>query len=249
MPHADIALQSAAPPDLPAVLLTWPSVPVEVVRAARLRPVFARGSPAPTPAADATVEPDVFASRLRQLFEAALTGALAGLCGHRAAAHFRSGLQGLPVPEGIAATAAGCGYRRCCCSTCCNRRARKSQTYNTARVRELLATLAQLTGSHFDTGELHAQIAGANAGARRGPAPACAAHGPAACQRRRSPADARRVSGSPPTDGYVPLVERTVATLATRAPRTLPRLLLAGAPVDSTTLHAAIEPLRRHARG
>jgi hypothetical protein len=53
--------------DLPAVILSWPSVPVEIIRAAGLRPIIARGSLTPTPAADAHLEPNIFPSRLRCL--------------------------------------------------------------------------------------------------------------------------------------------------------------------------------------
>ena len=59
----------AADRDRPAVVLSWPSVPIEIVRAAGLRPFFVRGgaiSTAATPAADAHLEPEIFPSRLRQ---------------------------------------------------------------------------------------------------------------------------------------------------------------------------------------
>ena len=63
--------------DRETVLMSWPSVPVELVRAAGLSPVFARGRSTPTPAADRVLEPDLFPNRLRQLVEAALTNRLA----------------------------------------------------------------------------------------------------------------------------------------------------------------------------
>ena len=63
--------------DRETVVMSWPSVPVEIVRAAGLSPVVARGRSAPTPAADRVLEPDLFPNRLRQLVEAALTGRLA----------------------------------------------------------------------------------------------------------------------------------------------------------------------------
>ena len=69
----------AADRDRPAVVLSWPSVPIEIVRAAGLRPIFVRGgaiSTAATPAADAHLEPEIFPSRLRYLVDAALTGRL-----------------------------------------------------------------------------------------------------------------------------------------------------------------------------
>jgi len=71
------ALGRDAERDRGTVVISWPSVPVEIVRAAGFRPVVARGGAAPTVAADAVIEPDVFPSRLRQLVEAAMTGRLA----------------------------------------------------------------------------------------------------------------------------------------------------------------------------
>src|SRR4029078_3902549 len=62
--------------DVRAVVISWPSFPIEIIRAAGLRPVIARGTVTPTPAADAHLEPDIFPSRLRRLMEAALTGHL-----------------------------------------------------------------------------------------------------------------------------------------------------------------------------
>jgi hypothetical protein len=60
----------------PYIVASWPSVPVEIVRAAGFRPVMIRGASSPTPTADAHLEPGVFPSRLRQLVEDALTGRL-----------------------------------------------------------------------------------------------------------------------------------------------------------------------------
>src|SRR5688572_18210434 len=70
-------LGGAAARDRETVLLSWPSVPIELVRAAGFLPVFARGGSTPTPAADRVLEPDLFPNRLRQLVEAALTDRLA----------------------------------------------------------------------------------------------------------------------------------------------------------------------------
>ena len=60
----------------PYVVASWPAVPVEIVRAAGFRAVMARGASAPTPAADAHLEPGIFPNRLRHLVEDALTGRL-----------------------------------------------------------------------------------------------------------------------------------------------------------------------------
>jgi hypothetical protein len=66
----------AAEGEGPAVVLSWPSVPIEIVRATGLRPVVARGDSAATPAADAHVERGIFPSRLKHLMDAALAGRL-----------------------------------------------------------------------------------------------------------------------------------------------------------------------------
>src|SRR4030095_6200618 len=58
------------------VVAWWPSVPVEIVRAAGFRPMMIRGAFGATPAADAHLEPGIFPSRLRWLVEDALTGRL-----------------------------------------------------------------------------------------------------------------------------------------------------------------------------
>src|SRR6187551_524896 len=58
----------------PVAILSWPAVPVEIVRAAGLRPIVVRGEMAPTPLADRWLEPDAFPNRLRQLVDSALAG-------------------------------------------------------------------------------------------------------------------------------------------------------------------------------
>ena len=63
--------------DRRAVVMSWPAVPVELIRAAQLTPVVVRGTADPTPAADAHLEPDVFPARIRHLVDAALAGRLA----------------------------------------------------------------------------------------------------------------------------------------------------------------------------
>src|SRR6185436_16276749 len=59
------------------VVLSSPSVPVEIVRAAGLNPIVIRGGVSPTPTADGHLEVGVFPPRLRWLAEAALSGFLA----------------------------------------------------------------------------------------------------------------------------------------------------------------------------
>jgi hypothetical protein len=61
-----------------AAVLSWPAVPIEIVRAAGLRPFVMRGAPGPAPVADRHLEAGIFPSRLRRLVDAALTGRLSG---------------------------------------------------------------------------------------------------------------------------------------------------------------------------
>ena len=58
------------------VVISWPSVPIEIVRAAGLVPIIARGGLSATPMADAYLESGIFPGRIRMLAEAALTGRL-----------------------------------------------------------------------------------------------------------------------------------------------------------------------------
>ena len=92
--------------DRPAVVLSWPSVPIEIVRAAGLRPIVVRGGAigtAATPAADAHLEPEIFPSRLRYLVDAALTGRLDQRGAHYRSSNIGPGLQELPLPPGVCA--------------------------------------------------------------------------------------------------------------------------------------------------
>ena len=61
------ALGGDASVDRGTVVVSWPSVPVELIRAAGFSPVFARGRATPTLAADRVLERDLFPNRLQQL--------------------------------------------------------------------------------------------------------------------------------------------------------------------------------------
>jgi hypothetical protein len=56
----------------PSVVISWPAVPIELVRAAGLRPIVVRGGAASTPAADAHLRDAAFPSRIRHLVESML---------------------------------------------------------------------------------------------------------------------------------------------------------------------------------
>jgi hypothetical protein len=224
----------------PVVVASWPSVPVEIVRAAGCRAVITRGAPGPTPTADRHLEPGIFPSRLRRLVDDALTGRLADAacivlprtsdadykCFLYLREFVRSGVApSLPpvilfdlLQSGSAAVPA----------------------YVAARTRQLMDALALAAGTTAGIADLHREIARANdarAAARR-----------LLGFRRMGP----RVTGAEvfswiaafwdmEPEGYVTAVNDACSAFATRPALDGPRVLLAGAPVDGPELHRTIE--------
>lgn len=226
--------------DRGTVVISWPSVPVELIRAAGFTPVVARGSSEPTPAADRVLERDCFPNRVRQLVQAALTGRLE----HVAA---------VVLPRSSDAD-----YK---CFLYLNELVRRgtvpalppvllfdllhsddsdARAYNTERTRALYVRLAGLAGLHLAPADVHREIALAN----------------------RARAAARRLSvlraGAPVLGGsdalpllgafwqteperFAALAASAAVAIAERPPREGPSVLLGGAPVDSSELHEAIE--------
>jgi benzoyl-CoA reductase/2-hydroxyglutaryl-CoA dehydratase subunit BcrC/BadD/HgdB len=234
------ALGHDAEQDRSTVVISWPSVPVEIVRATGFRPVVARGIATPTPEADAVLEADLFPSRIRQLVEAALTGRLAHVAAivlpRTSEADYKCFLYLRElVRRGVVAILPPVWLFDLLQST-----GPEVPQYDSARARDFLDKLAALSGVHPEPDELRAQIALTNrarAAARRLDA-----------LRRYAP----RVAGAEAVpllgafwqldpERYAALVEAAVTGFAERSPLGGPRVLLAGAPVDSTTLHAAIE--------
>jgi hypothetical protein len=114
--------------------------------------------------------------------------------------------------------------------------------YDAARVRDLLARLAQISGRQVSADALRAQIAHAN--------DARAAAGLLATLRGAVvrvagseclPLLGARWTASP--ERYVTLADEALRQLAGRTPLAGPRIMLTGMPVDSTALHVAIESL------
>jgi benzoyl-CoA reductase/2-hydroxyglutaryl-CoA dehydratase subunit BcrC/BadD/HgdB len=233
-------LGNAADRDADAVVISWPSVPVELIRVVGLRAVVARGSAEPTPAADAVLEPDLFPSRLRRLVEAALTGRL----NHVAAIVLprtsdpdykcflylrelvrRSVVTRLPpvfLFDLLQSTSAD--VRR----------------HDVARTRDLVDRLAGLAQRRPTPDELRDAIAAANA--------ARAAARRLDILRRSEPrltgVEALRLLGAfwhVAPERYSALASAAADSLAARSRLMGPRVLLAGAPVDSTDLQAAVE--------
>jgi len=234
------ALGRDAALDRDAVVISWPSVPVEIVRAAGLRPVVARGGPEPTPAADAVLEPDLFPSRLRRLVDAALTQRLA----HVAA---------IVVPRTSDSDYKCFLYLRELVRRRVVRRlppvllfdllqsaGDETPAYDAARARELLAALERFSSHRSTPDELRAAIRAANA--------ARAAARRLDALRRGGP----RLYGREAVallggfwqlhpERYVALATAAADAIGARLPLRGPRVLLAGAPVDSAALHSEIE--------
>jgi benzoyl-CoA reductase/2-hydroxyglutaryl-CoA dehydratase subunit BcrC/BadD/HgdB len=222
------------------VVISWPSVPTEIVHAAGFAPVVARSHAAPTPAADRALEPDLFPGRLRQLVEAALTGRLTGVAAvvlpRTSDADYKCYLYLRElVRRGLVAA-----LPPLLLFDLLHSDGSAAQAYDADRTREWAQRLASLAGRQFAPDDVRAAIAKANRGrtaARR-------------LDALRSPLP--RVAGSdalPLTGALWQLEPERYALLATAAADELAggpalagsRVLLAGAPVDSTALHVAVE--------
>jgi hypothetical protein len=233
--HGDAAEQAR-----PVLVASWPTVPMEIARAAGFRLVVVRGSSLRTPLANVVLEPQVFPNRLHQLIQAALAGELGEAdClvlprtsdpDYKAFLYLRElgrrQLVTLRAPVLLFDLLQTTGP--------------DSHAYNTARTRELFETLAALARrpvSVRDARQVMAQANLAREALRR-----------LLALRRGVP----RVSGREvlPLIGafwrlaperYVTLANQAADILARRAPLEGPRVALMGAPVDGPALHAAIE--------
>ena len=233
-------LGDSAPHDRRVVVSSWPSLPVEVVRACRLELVVATGSMAVTPAADAHLEPALFSARLRRLVDAALSGRLAHVaqvviprtsdpdykCFLYLCEFARRGLAVPSAPTALFDLLQSDGPHVC--------------RHVAERTHGLLDRLAGVSGHRPSDDELRDEITATNA--------ARAAARQLAALRGATP----RVTGSqafpllgafwhvPPLE-YALLANEAATELAARPTLRGSRVLLAGAPVDGTGLHAAIE--------
>ena len=224
----------------PCVVASWPSVPVEIVRAAGFRAVIVRGAPDPTPAADVHLEPDIFPSRLRQLVEAALTGRLSDaariVIPRTSDADYKCFLYLRELVRRGVATA----LAPTILFDLLQSRGVEVRAYDVARTRVLLDELSSASGRTPSADDLRREIARANA--------ARAAARRVVALRRLVP----RVTGTEAfpllaafwqmdPDRYVALASEAVNRIAGRPPLSGPRVLLTGAPVDTQILHQAIE--------
>jgi len=233
-------LGASAEHDRRVVVTSWPSLPVEIIRASGLRLVVATASASATPAADAHLEPGLFPGRVRRLVDAALAGRLAHVarvviprtsdsdykCFLYLREFVRDGLAAAMAPTALfdLLQSDGPHVRR----------------HDVERARALLNAVVDTSGHYPSEDELRDEIRVTNtarAAARR-----------LAALRIGAPL----VSGTelfpllgafwhvPPRE-YASLANQAAEDLANRPPLPGPRVLLAGAPVDGTDLHSAIE--------
>lgn len=224
----------------PFIVASWPSIPVEIVRAAGFRAVFTRGACSPTPHADQRLEPDIFPRRLRHLVEGALTGRLSEAeriviprtsdtdykCFLYLREFVRSGVTSALPPVILFDLLQSGGVQ--------------VGGYVAARTLALLDELAAVSGRTPSADDLHQEIARANearAAARRLDA-----------FRRIVP----RVTGTElfpllaafwelEPERYVAAVNSAASAFAKRPALSGARVLLTGVPVDGPELHQAIE--------
>lgn len=234
------ALGADAAADRGTVVVSWPSVPVEIVRAAGFSPVFARGSAAPTPAADRVLEPDLFPNRLRQLVEAALNGRLAHVAAIVMARSSDPDYKCFLYLRELERRGIVAALPPVWLFDLLHSESADTRAHNSERARTLLAHLGSLSGRRLAADELRHEIASAN----RARAAARRLNSLRAAAPRIAGTDMLPLLGAfwqlEPTR-YAALAEAVADSLSSRSALEGPRVLLAGAPVDSATLHTAIE--------
>jgi benzoyl-CoA reductase/2-hydroxyglutaryl-CoA dehydratase subunit BcrC/BadD/HgdB len=234
------ALGRDATRDHRTVVVSWPLVPVELVRAAGFAPVFARGRGVATPSADRVLEPELFPNRLRQLVEAALTGRLAQVAAIVLPRSSDPDYKCFLYLRELARLGIATALPPVLLFDLLHSKDADARAYNADRARELCARLADLT--HGRSPEEHVRDAIVSANRAR-----AAARGLAALR-----AGTPRIAGGEALpllgafwqlepERYAALAAAAADTLARRAPIEEPRVGTAGAPVDGAALHAAIE--------
>jgi benzoyl-CoA reductase/2-hydroxyglutaryl-CoA dehydratase subunit BcrC/BadD/HgdB len=227
-----------------SVVISWPSVPIEIVRAAGLRPIFVRGAQVATPAADKHLEPEIFPMRLRYLVDAALAGRLDSAAriilprtsdpDYKTFLYLREF-----VRRGIARSLPPIILFDLLQSDGPDVRA-----YDAARVRALFDELASVTGRQPSLDDLRQEIARTNAARSAARRLAALRHAEPRAKPRIKGAEVLPLLGAfwqLPPDDYASLAAEAADDIAPRRPLDGPRVLLAGAPVDGPALHAEIE--------
>jgi benzoyl-CoA reductase/2-hydroxyglutaryl-CoA dehydratase subunit BcrC/BadD/HgdB len=226
--------------DRQVVVLSWPSVPVEIVRAAGLRPVVARRAAAETPAADAHLEGDVFPARIRHLVDAALGGRLGDVACIVLPRTSDPDYKGFLYLRELVRRRVATRLPQTILFDLLQSGGPDVPAYDAGRARALFETLALMGGGRPTVDDLRQEIDRGNA--------ARAAARRLIALRRGTP----RVAGAEvipllgafwqmSADAYAARAAEAADSIGSRQPLTGPRLLLTGAPVDSLELHAAIE--------
>jgi hypothetical protein len=235
-----LALGCDASRDRETVLMSWPSVPVELVHSAGFFSVFARGRSSPTPAADRVLEPDLFPNRLRQLVEAALTERLAHIAAIVLPRSSDPDYKCFLYLRELARRGIAPAMPPILLFDLLHSDEPGARAYDADRARDLSARLVSLARPRRRADDLRGAIASANlarAAARRLVALRAA-------PPRIAGADALPLLGAfwqLPPERYASLANAAADSLASRLPLEGPRVLVAGVPVDAPALHAAIE--------
>jgi hypothetical protein len=222
------------------VVMSSPSIPVEIVRAAGLRPEIVHGSPAETPAADVHLEPGVFPSRLRQLVEAALTGGLADTacvvvprtsdadykCFLYLREFVRRGVVSAMPPILLFDLLQSCGPG--------------VRDHDVARTRVLCDALAAVSGRRPSEEALRHEIVRANA-ARAAARRVTALRGSHPHVTGAEAFGLLSAFWQMDPDDYVSMADAAADEIASRPSLDGPYVLLSGAPVDAPVLHRTIE--------
>jgi hypothetical protein len=224
----------------PVVVASWPSVPLEIVRAAGFRAVISRGASNPTPAADEYLEPGIFPSRLRHLVEDALTGRLALAARVVIARTSEADYQCFLYLRELVRRGVATQLAPTVLFDLLQSRGADVRAYDVARTQALLDELCTASGLIPAADDLRREINRSNAAraaARR--VIALRRTGPRITGTEAFPLLAAFWETDP--DEYVAMVTQAARSIAGRPPLAGPRVLLIGAPVDGPTLHQAIE--------
>ncbi len=233
-------LGSNATRDGTTVVASWPSLPVELVHAAQLLPVFARGRNEPTPAADRVLEPDLFPNRLRQLVDAALTGRLSGVAAVLLPRSSDPDYKCFLYLRELVRRGTAPALPPVLLFDLLHSRGTDVCAYNADRTRALAARLGDLAGRRVGPDDVARAIERSN-------------RARAAARRLQSlRAGTPRIAGSDalPLLGafwqmeparYAALAHDAADEVARQPPPAGPRVALAGSPVDGTALHLGIE--------
>jgi len=224
----------------PYVVVSWPSIPLEIVRAAGFRAVMVRGVSGPTPAADVHLEPGIFPSRLRHLVEDALTGRLSHAARIVLPRTSDADYKCFLYLRELARTGVAAALAPVVLFDLLQSRGADVRTHDVARTRALFDELTSSSGRMPSADDLRREITRANA--------ARAAATRLVALRRIVP----RVTGTDvfpllaafwemEPDRYVEVASDAASRIAARPPLPGPRVLLTGAPVDRQILHEAIE--------